>query len=234
MEGVQIAQVTYVRKLGSIMVVINIVATGGDFEALEALFGREAQPKKTTEKDARLPYAPSADTISRGIWTGNVYTNGFAGITFDMPDSGWITMSDDEMMSMAGLGAEILVEAGMEFSLADIGDAGMIDMMAVDYLNNSNVIISYLKLNPMESLLLDETAYLQQAKEQYAQLGIIAAGDIEEKTLGKNTFYRMDVTSFFGEINYQAVYVCRISDCMIMITITSDSDNFAAIEAYFR
>ena len=81
--------------------------------------------------------------IERGIWANDVYTNDFAGITFNLP-SGWKYSSDEEIAEMMNIGVDLLNEDQKE--LAKIAEqTSLYDMVAQDPTTGTSVMVMFEK-----------------------------------------------------------------------------------------
>ena len=170
--------------------------------------------------------------VVRGMWAGSLYTNEYAGITFDMPSEGWVAATDEQMAEIIGIGYTAMGQSGVEMPAPKFDGTIVADMLAVNYSNKSTVSVIYEKINPM----YNEKMYFEITKGQYSKYGeYVTFGEIEERWLGGTMYYCRASALSFGEINTaQLIYVRIIGDILVCISISAGDGNWESIEACFK
>ena len=172
------------------------------------------------------------EDLTRGVWTDNVYTNAYAGITFTLPE-GFTANSDEELALLMQIGAEALGEAGSGYSQETLENvASLYDMFAMDLTTGSNILIVFenLSVNSVFGMFADENAYLeirQSQVEAMEEQGITYTfSDISDHQIGDQT-YKMITTKTSMEVAgieiemENAYLVKKIDNYIVSITITA-------------
>lgn len=163
-----------------------------------------------------------AETVkySPGTRTTTEYTSEWLGLKYTL-NTDMVMASDDEMNALMGIGLDLIYEdSETGAKLLDYAKINTVyDMMAVNMLNSSNVIIM------AEKLLLagmTEEQYLLAVKDQLGQVGLtITYNDTTTRIVEGIEFlelsYTMEIT---GMVMNQMFLVKKINDRMAILTIT--------------
>ena len=84
---------------------------------------------------------------TRGIWDGNIYTNHYLNLQFELPGE-WVIVSDEELAAAAGIPPEEFVAQGAKIPhYFWETNSTIIDMMATDTFLGLGIIITYEWIN---------------------------------------------------------------------------------------
>lgn len=176
--------------------------------------GNAAQEEETAQKPQKSAYAPGerTETEYASEWIGLRYTLGG-----DM-----VMATDEEINSMMELGAD---ELGQDNLLADYAKITTVyEMMAVNTLNQSNIIICAEKL-PFSAT--SEEQYLASVKKQVEQIytdGTLTYSDGGQRDLGGLTFQEMGYLVEHEGITLYQTYLVRKQDDRMYGIVLSYSD----------
>ena len=148
-----------IKVLLSILLVASMVPvlTGcGDKEN-----SKKGEDAVEQSKDVNVQQEEKVE-ISMGKWNGNVYTNDFLGLKFNLPE-GWKYSSDEEIAEMMNLGADLLNDE--QKASAELAKLTSVTYVAANNPNTGNNVTIM-----SEKLLMDLTTeyYINQLKTQLA------------------------------------------------------------------
>ncbi len=184
------------------------------------------------------PVEEVASTFTPGEINGNVYTNEYAGLTFNAPD-GWTYMSDEELAEMMNLSID-LVSDGNEYlqKLAELTTVYGMVAQSGDMLSNVQVMFENTTITGNK---MSGEAYAKILSTQlggvYEQMDATATiGDIETVQIGDNEYYYLSISVDLGGITLEQGYACqRFDDYIASIVITAYEEGGAkAILEYFE
>ncbi len=169
--------------------------------------------------------------FARGVWMENTYTNDYAGVTFNKPES-WVTATDEELKAITDAGAAALKDAGTEINAKAAEFKVLYDVMAQDPDTMSNVMISYENLElSLGGTQVAEKDYLDLTKSQMEAMGL-TVGDYAEETIGGNTYQYATID--YG-VMQQDIHVRKVGNIMVTIIVSvAEGDDLAAIMACFE
>lgn len=188
--------------------------------------------KKTTTGDKT-----DVVEISRGTTAGTLYKNEILDFIFTRPSS-WVYSTDEEIAMVIGVGAEMLEDD--RFQVALDKNAAMYDMMVVDMVTQSNVIVGYENLKMSLSSNITEEQYIENLKKQLNSVSHIIqvefVGAVKKVKLGETEFTRVVCkTTTNGVTMTQVYYVHKVGSYMGMVIATiTDGYTVADIEAMFK
>jgi len=163
--------------------------------------------------------------IVRGEWSGDTFTSYVGEFKFTKPSS-WYVLSDEEIAQTMGIGYEQMKEEwGLNYSLEDMDDLLLYDMMVVDMATGSSVNVIYESIEGSYS----EKTYLELAKSTYSTMNY---GDIFELKIGGEKYYAMQAA-----LNgYTATTIIKINNgiaCCITVGSVDGGASFEDIISYF-
>ena len=173
--------------------------------------------------------------VTRGDIIGTKYKNEIMGFTFTRPYS-WVYSTDEEIAMAIGMGAEMLNSTNFQAALDQ--NVAIYDMMVVDKLTNSNIIVGYENLKKSMSTNITEEQYIEMVKNQFSAVSNITVtfpkGTTEVK-LGETTFTRVVCETIANGVKMtQAYYVHKFGTYMGMVIVTIPSGySVEDIEAMF-
>ncbi len=167
--------------------------------------------------------SPSAATkeLTRGIIEDNVYTSEYSGLKFTAPE-GWVYASDEDIAEVAGIGADMLSEAGMPVTEEMMKQKDIYDMMAQDPATGSSVMVMYENLAmSLGGTKVKEERYVDQSATMMSQTDAVKYefGDITKESLGSEE-YTLLPASMPDYNGVQYYYVRKIDKYMLGIIIT--------------
>lgn len=181
----------------------------------------------TTEKAEKVK-------VSRGVITGDVYENTFAGFTFTK-SADWAYLTDDEIAATVDVGQAQLDLNSIEEALAE--KASIYDMTAMSELGES-VMVCYenTMLTTFRKITADE--YINALKTQLQNVSTIqyTLGDVSDATLGDTEFKKFTVSAVTNGVEMtQAYYIRAIDQYIVGVIATAFSaEGIASIEAMFN
>ena len=162
--------------------------------------GSEKTEKEAEEKE-----------LSRGVWTENVFTSEFSGITFTMPE-GWASGTDEEIAALMQVGIDNLTAAGTEVD-AEALKAGIVyDMLARDTVSNGSVTISFEQVEePSDGAeKTPEELYVEQLITQVLTFQPdVVFGEIGAASIGEHSYTRVDSSVSIDGIGITQTYLVR-------------------------
>jgi len=186
-------------------------------------------PVPTTAPTPMPTPQPEPANLSIARWEGNVFISEWAEFQIQMPE-GWYKASDEEILLIYAIGIEILAGAT---------DQDMEALASIDYaypmfiskyplgdevgVFNTNLLISYEKLNPPNDILVGGYMYLSVVRSQYEDMdmGYEFIGDITEVQVAGKTYFLM--TAENSSIEARQVFLCRKVDNFIIGIIISSA-----------
>lgn len=176
-------------------------------------------------------------SIDYGRWEGSTFISEWGEFSVQVP-SGWYTATDEELKLVYDAGTELLVGTGIatEEELENI--SYIYPMMIAKYPMdsdftgiNTNMIVFYEKLQPINVLLVNGKDYLEITKESYESMNMgyeITGGIAKSKVAGAD-FYMMIADDNTNGL--QQVFLCRKHGGFIIgFIITGSLDNQSEID----
>ncbi len=211
-----------------IMAIVLVVSCGGCVADRIDTDDEEKSTATPTEVPTETPTAtPEKETVLqvRGSWENNVYTNTFLGLSYTLPED-WQAATDEEILSMMGLGAELLgKKEDLEKSLES--QQSIYDFYVVNDTTGSNINISFENLSlSIGGILYSEEDYADVVTQQLQSLEGMTyiIGAYEEVTLGDKTFLKVPATVEYSGISMEQQYYFHKEGkymCSIILTCTS-------------
>ena len=174
--------------------------------------------------------------LSRGKIQSGVYVSEFLEIQFTKPDS-WVYSSDEEIAQMVSLSVEAI--AGDRFKEALEKTETLYDMMVVDSVTRSNIIVSYENLTKTLSTNITMDQYVEALKSQLKNvtgMTVTFPENLETAKLGDTEFTKvLCTTTMQGSSMTQIYYLKKIDKYMCAVIVTVPSGyTVAQIEAMFQ
>lgn len=231
-NGVEIYQKYYVAIEGEVVVFIAVTVNNeSNFAEIEAMFDKNGGSSPVNPTPSVEVTAPPAeeDKLSRGVVSGNVYTNDYADITFSKPYN-WNFASETELAETLNSGMDLMNVTDMEAALAD--EACIYDMMAESEDGTANVLVMF---GPGEDGV-DEAAYAEVLTEElksYEDQGIYyEIGEVTVKSFAGKIYHVLPL--ILNGAVYQNMYIRMVGDIVVVVTLTSaGQDDLAELEAMF-
>ena len=178
-----------------------------------------------------VPVTPPAedDKLSKGVISGDIYTNAFADITFNKPYD-WTFSSDQELKESLNAGFDLMNVTDLEAALAE--QACIYDMMSESADSTSNALVMF----ALGEAGLDEVTYAEMLKEElesYADEGIYyEMGEVTVKNFAGKIYHVLPL--ILNDSVYQNMYIRIIDEVVVVVTLTTTSEaDFAQLEAMF-
>ena len=182
------------------------------------------------EPETEEPVEESKE-VSRGIISGNVYTNDFADITITKP-SDWVFANDEEIAATLNAGQAALDLNFLEEALTNA--ASVYDMYAYDDYGNS-IMICY------ENTML--TAGSTITAEKYAESFVDNMESVanpsytyvstEDVTFGHTDYVKVVLAGNTSGIEFQqAAYITVVDNYAISIITTGATETLDSLEAF--
>lgn len=185
----------------------------------------------STESPTQNPVPNNPSAISRGIISGNTYTNDFIGITITKPSS-WTFASDKQLQEQFG----IVLDGFSDFEQEFIKNSTIYDMMLVSP-SASNILVMFedLSASGSQNISIDDYVDIlsRQLKAQtalnYTMLGTYTG------SLSGISYTVMDVeASSNGASVFQRYYLRKQGKYMTCIVMTATSEmDFSTMENMF-
>lgn len=175
--------------------------------------------------------------LSLGRWVGNTFVSEWAGFSIPLP-SGWYRATDDEIQTVYNTGIELVAGTG-ELEVEDLEKASYIYPMMIlkkplgtimDEIN-SNLVVFYEKLIPLNNLIINARTYLDLTKEQYENLGLgyKVSDEYAEIKIAGEKYFAMSADNL--ELGLRQIFICRKNESFIIgIVITGNINDSAEIE----
>ncbi len=169
--------------------------------------------------------AAAPSDFSIGEWNGNVYSNDFLGISYELPD-GWIKYSDEEIAAVMNLSLEMLNDN--QKALADLAKLTVVFHMIVKNPETGDNI-SVLT----EKVHLDVTSiyYLENLKAQLSALTAInyTIGELSKETIGGREYDVLTATASVSDKTLTLkYYCCKLGKYFLSIVASSMNGEKAA------
>lgn len=170
--------------------------------------------------------------LARGVWDGNVYTSGSAGLTFGMPDN-WEHATDEEISAIMGIDPENIPQAGQTFSKEMLELEIVYDLVAQDMQTSTNIILMYENLTfAANGTKTTAAQHLNTLEKLFSDIGYQFEGPYEEVLAGQ-TYQVLALTGENPELN-QYYYMRKIGNDMLTIVISVDEkDAISQVVKYF-
>lgn len=186
---------------------------------------------KPTEEPTAAPTEtnePEAVLNVRGSWSDTVYTNTFLGLSYTLPE-GWVAASDEEILDIMGLGAEVLGnEEALQSALEK--QQTVYDFMVQDSATGSNISISFENLSlTIGGSNFSEKDYANAVTSQLKALEELSyvVGDVEEVIIGEKTFWVVPASVEYQGISMQQNYYLHKEGnfmcCIILTNMAPDT-----------
>lgn len=161
--------------------------------------------------------------ITRGEISQQIYTNEVMDFKFNAP-SMWVYSTDEEIALALDIAKDNFF-SDKKFEAALNDNISIYDMLVVDKISNSNVIVGYENLKISLSSNITEEQYIEAVKKQFGEVSGIKV-TFSEKTekvkLGQTDFTKMVCkTTTNGVTVTQAYYVHKIGKYMGFVIITA-------------
>lgn len=196
----------------------------------------DGEKKATTESTTKPSINPPASSIARGEVSFKTYTSDTLNLKFTRPNS-WVYATDEEIAMLMGFTSDWFDDERFEAALQN--NLSIYDMMVVDKITNSNVIVGYENLKMTLSTNITEEQYLDALKRQLSTMqGItVTFPDKSEKVkLGDAEFTRVICNTVTNGVRMQQIYyVHKLNGYMGFVIVTINDDySVADIEAMFK
>jgi len=204
------------KKFLLLIVVFGFIFTGCSSKEKD---NKDSDTQDSNSKDKSIE-------IIRGQWNGDTFTSHVGEFKFTKPSS-WYTLSDEEIAQTMGIGYEQMSEEwGIDYSIEELDDLLLYDMMVIDMTTGSSVNVIY------ESIEGSYTAkkYLELTKVSYPSMNY---GDIFQLEIAGGKYYAMQ-TSLEG--GYTAVTILKINNgiaCCITVGLVDGGESLDEIISYF-
>lgn len=174
--------------------------------------------------------------LSRGSLDGDVYKNQYLGFNFTKPES-WVYSTDEEIAALMNLAVDEFLDDKYEVVLEN--NLAIYDMMVVDTLTGSNVLVGYENLAKTLSTNITVEQYIQSVKNQLASVfGVTVTFPEEYETvkLGKTEFTRLVCAYTAQGATAQQVYYLHKADGYMSFLIVTIRSGYTVeqIEAMFQ
>lgn len=195
------------RQLIAILLALTLAAA--------ALIGCKAAPQADET---------AAGSFERGVWTENVYSNGYLGLQFTLPE-GFVAASDEEIANMMELGTDILENENIsDWQMKIAMLKSIYDMMASSPATGSSVLVMLENLSlTVGGSAMTEADYADFLAAQLAQTQVAgqtyAAGEAYEDNLDGERYYVQPMVLGDGLVN-QNYYLRRIDGYMLIIMLS--------------
>lgn len=187
------------------------------------------------------PLRTTANTAKKGITRGEisrqVYTNDCMGLTFTAPKT-WVYSTDEEVADLMGFALDVYL-TDQKFQAALDSHASIYDMMVVDKVTNSNVMVGYENLRMSMSSNITEEQYIEIMKSQVGSVSgmtMTFSDKIEKVKLGETEFTKVVCkTKSYGVTLTQVFYVHKMDGYMGFVIVSINSGySISDIEAMFK
>lgn len=178
------------------------------------------EPEEEEKEEAEEAAEEAAGDFVKGTITENGWESEWLGLRYTTPEG--MTMStDEELNEMMGLGEEMLSEDFSELQLEYAKMASVYEMMSVDDLGITNVVVTAEKMLVSS---MDAEAYadaIRQGLESVSQIDYTISEENEDVTIGGLDFIKVSsVADYSGVSMYQDYYISIIGDRAVSIAVT--------------
>lgn len=241
------AIIAVILVIGVVLTVILVKNNGGDSkekedtekastsESVQSSASSPIEDSTTQSTSIESPTQPTVpnnpSAISRGVISGNTYTNTFAGITITKPSS-WTFASDKQLEEQFG----IVLDGYTDFEQEFIKNSTIYDMMLVSP-SASNIMVMYedLSVSGSQNISIDDYVDIltRQLKAQTA-LNYTILATYTGSLAGENyTIIDAEASSNGGSV-FQRYYLRKQGKYIIGIVISARSEmEFSTIENMF-
>ncbi|MCL2169983.1 MAG: hypothetical protein FWB74_08165 [Defluviitaleaceae bacterium] len=167
---------------------------------------------------------PALTGVTRGVWSDNVWTSDYLGVSFNLP-TGWTISSDADIAAAIGIGAAI-IDAEEFLEKFEI----LHDMRAANLTTSESVQVVFERLNPfLIGISAAEVAKLAAAGSE--MLGATAAFGFPEVKIGNHYWYQYETTIDLGFVAGSVrSFVSVQGDIVRMIMITYFGDDYVVAD----
>lgn len=185
-----------------------------------------------TPDDSVIDNSDARGSIQTGDWDGDVFTNEWVNISFNLPE-GWTALTSEQLQTQmqAGMGAfedegtAAVQEAAMARTVYDFSVMGTLGI--------PNIIATYenVSFSPLTANLTAND-YYETAKLQFKGAMGIALGDAEEIEIAGETYIMCSADVAAGAM-FQSYYFRKLDGAMITFIATYAADGEAEIADFF-
>lgn len=174
--------------------------------------------------------------ITRGTINNEVYVNDCMGIEFVRPAT-WVYSTDEEIATVIGVGVEMLGDKRFQAALDE--NYALYDMMVVDKITNTNIIVGYENLKMSLSTNITEEQYIESVRKQFddvENMTVTFPYRTEKVKLGNTSFTRIVCDTVTNGVRMtQVFYAHKMNGYMGIVVVTMRGDyTVEDIEAMFR
>lgn len=198
---------------------------------------KDKKPKETQSveidenEDINITEKPVEKKLSKGVISGNTYTNEFSDISFTKPTD-WTFASDEQLSATVGQSLELF---DMDIDEAILKNTSYYDAMAVSP-SGENVIFAFENLKATNSVNITIEEYFVNFKKMSEETGItLSFGSLKkDKLCGKSFYSSVASAQVNGSSVYQKYYMTIEGEIVILVSVTvKDANGFDKIEAMF-
>ena len=158
----------------------------------------------------------------RGVWNGNIWTSGYIGLYFYLPE-GWEYAGDEELVELLGIDAVFM--PGETDGSWETEHAVFHDMWAVD-LEAGSAVLVYIERMPFYSFGAEE--FVQYSVELFRQLGIYANADAKPRQMGG---YQWVGFEFYSDgTSHNVVHFVRAIDGFAVIILVQTIEDDCGVD----
>ncbi len=190
---------------------------------VEAEAEAEIEAEVETEEAAAQEEAPAQEASGdymKGTTSESGWESEYLGLRYTAPEG--MTMStDEELNQMMGLGEDILSEDFSELQLEYAKMNSVYEMMSVDELGTTNVVLTSEKL---PSSGMDANAYVdavRQGLSSVSEIQYTISEEVEAVPVGGIDFVKVACNANYSGVSmYQDYYIAIINDRAVSIALT--------------
>lgn len=162
----------------------------------------------------------NSNNLSRGSWSGDVYTNEFTNTTFNLPEN-WAIASDEDIAYLMDIDIEALTDDQKDLTML-AAKSGLYCFVVNNPSTGSNVIT----LIEKPGLTLTTDYYISNLKKQLTSLEDVTytLSDPYEKDIANNSYAALDATIEGVDLN-QHYFIRNIDKYFFSIIITTAADD---------
>ena len=180
------------------------------------------------------PGPSAASSVTRGEVNGDTYTSDSCGLSFTVKGN-WRILSEAELAANVNAGMELLDPDDFQRALAT--QAAVYDVMAMDSVTRSSLLIGYENLSLTGSVGISPSDYMNSAIRIMNQSGMsVELTGHKNITVCGVRFDRFECSvRYSGTSMFQYYYVRHFGNYMnIMVIGVNGQDNISQIEAMFN
>lgn len=220
------------KLIALILVLVMIFALNSCF----LIDSGNGQENKITTTAATTTLPASQNTITRGEISLKVYTSETLNVKFTRPDT-WVYATDEEIAALMNLAGDVFDDD--RFAAALQSNIATYDMMVIDKLTNSNIILGYENLKKTFSSNITEEQYVETLKQQMATISgmsVTFPDKTQKVKLGETEFTRVICNVVTNGVKMtQVYYLHKLDGYMGFIIVTLNSGyTVEDIEAMFK